>query len=124
QDIYGLPAEAIEPGTPIHRVAEPECVGHDWECDLVEAYATIKAALARDERLLPEQRLADGRTISISAVPTENGGWVATFEDISERRAADARIAHMAHHDALTGLPNRVLFRLEAEQALKRARRG
>lgn len=52
QDIYGLPAEAIEPGTPIHRVAEPECVGHDWECDLVEAYATIKAALARDEPLL------------------------------------------------------------------------
>jgi GGDEF domain-containing protein len=37
-------------------------------------------------------------------------GWLATYEDITERRAAESRIAHMAHHDALTNLPNRVLF--------------
>ena len=30
--------------------------------------------------------------------------------DVTEKRQAEARIAHMAHHDALTGLPNRVLF--------------
>ncbi len=43
--------------------------------------------------------------------------------DITGRRRAEARIAYMAHHDALTGLPNRVLFRDRMEKALLRIRR-
>jgi diguanylate cyclase (GGDEF)-like protein/PAS domain S-box-containing protein len=43
--------------------------------------------------------------------------------DITERKQAEARIAHMAHHDALTDLPNRVLFRVRMTEALaQRAR--
>jgi diguanylate cyclase (GGDEF)-like protein/PAS domain S-box-containing protein len=45
-------------------------------------------------------------------------------EDITERRQAEADIAHMAHHDALTGLPNRVLLRERLENALAAVRRG
>ena len=45
--------------------------------------------------------------------------------DITERKQAEARIAHMAHHDSLTDLPNRVLFRLRMTEALaKRNRSG
>ncbi len=45
--------------------------------------------------------------------------------DITERKQAEARIAHMAHHDALTDLPNRVLFRQRMAEALaKRSRSG
>jgi diguanylate cyclase (GGDEF)-like protein/PAS domain S-box-containing protein len=44
--------------------------------------------------------------------------------DITERKRAEARVAHMAHHDALTGLPNRVLLRLRMQEALRRARRS
>ena len=43
--------------------------------------------------------------------------------DVTERKQAEARIAHMAHHDALTNLPNRVLFRQCLNEALKRDRR-
>ncbi|MGH6935103.1 MAG: putative bifunctional diguanylate cyclase/phosphodiesterase, partial [Methylocella sp.] len=38
--------------------------------------------------------------------------------DVTEKRQAEARIAHMAHHDALTGLPNRVLFHERLDEAL------
>ena len=65
--------------------------------------------------------LSDGRVIASVYNPTSNGGWVATFEDVTERRQAEAKIMHMARHDALTDLPNRVLFREKMEQALERA---
>ena len=43
--------------------------------------------------------------------------------DVTERRRAEARISHMAHHDALTDLPNRLLFRERLDEALVRMRR-
>jgi diguanylate cyclase (GGDEF)-like protein len=54
--------------------------------------------------------LPNGRTIAISQAAVAGGGWVATYEDITERQAAQARLSHMARHDVLTGLPNRLMF--------------
>src|SRR5260370_32361195 len=47
-----------------------------------------------------------------------DGGWVATHEDITEQRRSEVKIEYMAHHDALTDLPNRVLLNERLEQAL------
>nr|CAD6424208.1 PAS domain S-box protein [Rhizobium sp. Q54] len=55
--------------------------------------------------------LPDHRAFAVSHEPIADGGWLATYEDVSERRQAEARIIHMAHHDALTDLPNRLLVR-------------
>ncbi len=44
--------------------------------------------------------------------------------NITERKIAEQRVAHMAHHDALTGLPNRVLLRDRIEQAIAQAHRN
>ena len=68
--------------------------------------------------------LADGRTMAIQHQLMAGGGWVSTHEDITERRKAEAQIAHMARHDALTNLPNRVRFRTEIDDALRRTERG
>ncbi len=49
--------------------------------------------------------------------------WIGTYRDVTEAYKAEARIAHMAHHDALTDLPNRVLFHERLEEALFCVRR-
>src|SRR5262249_21441710 len=49
---------------------------------------------------------------------------VSVVEDVTERRKADEKIAHMAHYDALTDLPNRALFREQVERELKKAANG
>ncbi|GAC1347690.1 MAG: EAL domain-containing protein [Acetobacteraceae bacterium] len=68
--------------------------------------------------------LDDQRTIAVSEKPMVGGGWVATYEDVTERHRVEARMAFMARHDALTGLPNRVLYREQMEHALSQIHRG
>src|SRR5207237_858591 len=64
------------------------------------------------------------RAIEIVNKPLPSGGWVATIEDITARKRAEEKIAHLAHYDALTDLPNRVLFREELEHALRDLKPG
>ena len=68
--------------------------------------------------------MIDGRSIQILGKAIEGGGWVATVEDITERKRIDTRIAHMAHYDALTDLPNRVLFRDRLDNGLRKLSPG
>ena len=66
----------------------------------------------------------DGRTLRVIEQPRQEGGWVSTLEDITEWQKAQAKISHMARHDALTNLPNRRLFRERLEDALRRVARN
>ena len=58
------------------------------------------------------------KLVAFSSRPVVGGGFLFILEDVAERRRNEARIAHMAHHDALTGIPNRVLFQLRLQEAL------
>lgn len=55
-----------------------------------------------------EIRFAD-RTLLMNYGAIPNGGWVTTVDDITRRRAIEDRIRHLAHHDSLTDLPNRMV---------------
>jgi len=70
------------------------------------------------------QTLGDGRIVAISHSPMQDGGWVATYEDVTARRTAEAQVVHMARHDALTALPNRVVLHERLEHAVSEAGRG
>ncbi|CCD93701.1 putative signaling protein containing multidomains (PAS/GGDEF/EAL) [Bradyrhizobium sp. ORS 375] len=116
-DMYGLSTDVVKPGCTFreliaHRKASGSLVGDDRE------YAS---AVLRDVGRKKSQIIEtpDGRSIQIVNEPIVGGGWLATHEDITERRRAEQQITHLAHYDALTELPNRTLFheRLKGEMA-------
>ncbi|MFD1353688.1 putative bifunctional diguanylate cyclase/phosphodiesterase [Methylorubrum suomiense] len=88
------------------------------------AFAEEDGAMRADSMSARIQRLADGRVVAIESHPLPCGGSASFYEDVTERWQSEARIAHMARHDALTDLPNRLLLRERIEGAITLARRN
>ena len=124
-EIYGLDPEATRPGTTLKQVIENR-LGKGLKSDK-SADEIVDAMLHRRNGTKSDQfysQLSDGRCIAIAVQPMADGGTVTTHQDITEQRQSEARIAHMAHHDALTGLANRVLLNERMGHALARVARG
>jgi diguanylate cyclase (GGDEF)-like protein len=123
-EMYRLPLALTERGTPFERIIEHRtdtqqapCDGDAYRHQLRNVGKHAKPASYRIE-------LMDGRTIQVDYEPMIGGGWVVTHQDVTEAIKAEARISHLARHDALTDLPNRVLFREKLDEALLRVPRG
>jgi diguanylate cyclase (GGDEF)-like protein len=114
--MYALPAELAQPGAPLARIEEFRAGIGNAEIASPDC-ATMAMLQAEGEASFFAQKLTDGRTIAVSQRPMAGGGFVAVHEDITERQRAEARIAHLARHDMLTNLPNRMLFREQLESA-------
>ena len=126
--LYRLPAELLQVGTPhsaiiAHRVSQGILEGETSNKAVADKISAL-GRLPDDRASSRTDRLSDGRLICVTRQPMEGGGWVATHNDISERFLFDAKIAHMAHHDSLTDLPNRLHFQERLADGLIRARRG
>jgi diguanylate cyclase (GGDEF)-like protein len=66
----------------------------------------------------------NGTVIEVRGVPLQGGGFVTTYLDVTEQRRNQQLVAHMAQHDPLTDLPNRVLFHDRLKTALAQVKRG
>jgi diguanylate cyclase (GGDEF)-like protein len=71
-----------------------------------------------------ERTRPNGTVLEIRGEPLKGGGFVTTYLDVTEQRRDQAMIAHLAHHDALTGLPNRALLYDRVGQSIARLKRG
>lgn len=123
-EMYGLSPDFVRPGQDLRDILRHRMAQGTFSGDPDEYAQNVSAMIARGETSSMITELPDGRTISIVNRPMANGGWVATHEDITERRKAEHKIAHMARHDALTDLPNRVLLRERLAEALAKDNNG
>jgi diguanylate cyclase (GGDEF)-like protein/PAS domain S-box-containing protein len=103
---------------------------HPEDRDLLEA--TLRHAIRRGTDFQVDYRVVwgDGSTHWLTNRGQIHRGpdgraqrVIGVAMDITDRKLAEQRIAHMAHHDALTGLPNRVLLRDRIQQAIAHAHR-
>ena len=122
-EIYGLPADLVAPGVPQRRIVEHILGRLDRRKDPIgDPLTAALDAREAGEHSTQVVELGDGRVVFVQHRMMPGEGWVSTHEDITERRRVETQIVHMAHHDALTGLPNRVLFREKLAEALARRR--
>ena len=98
-----------------------------------DIYAELQASLRRSGQWQGEiwNRRKNGEVYpaleNVSVVKDNTGAvvnYIYLVTDISIIKQAEERLSHLAHHDALTGLPNRLLFSANLEQALERAKRN
>jgi diguanylate cyclase (GGDEF)-like protein len=121
-EMYGLSAEIVKPGCTFREVIAHRKATGSFTGDVDEFCARVLNNIGLWNSMVVETR--DGRSIQIANEPLADGGWVATHEDITERRLAEERITHLAHCDALTNLPNRALFHEKLKQELARTAAG
>src|SRR4051812_717108 len=121
--MYALTPELSKPGTLLQAIENYRATVGNGAIANPEQMAAATAIHAREASAFT-QELMDGRIVAVSQKPMQDGGWVAVHEDITERRRAEAKIAHLARHDMLTNLPNRVLFREHLENAFDRVQPG
>ncbi len=127
--IYNLDPAQVTPGTPIEDILAHllrggmQASGIATRDDYVKWRRQVIARGQYDKTVVE----FDNRVILMQHHPMKDGGFVSTHEDITEQRQQEARIHHLARHDPLTELPNRVQFLEEmasTEAALERGEKA
>ena len=124
-EIFNLPPAAITAGMSFADViGRLDAAGHLMSRAAADVVAEELRLIERRDRSMRFMQIAGNRVIGIAQEALPDGGWLATYEDVTERRQAEDRIAFMAKHDALTSLPNRTLFIERTSQAVAQVGRN
>jgi diguanylate cyclase (GGDEF)-like protein/PAS domain S-box-containing protein len=112
--IIGKTARDIFPGDYIERIAEQDTtvIGTNRQLFLDEHPLTTPGN---------GTRIVTTRKLAIPGADGKPQYLLAVIDDVTERKRAEAKIAYMAHHDDLTGLPNRAAFTAHLEMTLEHA---
>jgi diguanylate cyclase (GGDEF)-like protein/PAS domain S-box-containing protein len=119
-EMYGMSPGFVRPGSTINAIVEHRKHTGELDFDVGLYVQQFRQTLMEAGKSTSSSQLKDGRVISVVNTAIAGGGWVGIHEDITERKHAEAEIAHMARHDALTGLANRAEFNARLKEATDR----
>lgn len=118
QQLFGLAKSLIVNKRP-HECMSAEL--SDYFNSLADMALRSEGIHEREQLLMTAsgERILHTRATAINGQDARQNYLMLIVEDVTDQRAADARIHHMAHHDNLTSLPNRILFRQRLSEALR-----
>ena len=117
-EMYKLDADIAKPGCALSSLLEYRIANGNFSRDPHEYRRELVAAMAHGTTTTTEVKSADGRAILVINRPMADGGWVATHEDITERRDAERERAAMQQQQ------QQPLHHRTGDRRLPPARRG
>ncbi len=116
-EVYNLSPEVVKPGCTLRELIEHRKAVGLFSGDVDQYCRSVLASVAEGKTTSCIIELGDGRTVHAVNHPIAGGGWVATHEDITERKQAQARLAQETNE-------NRRLFETSLDLILVTDRYG
>ena len=88
-EIYGLSPGVVKPGAPLWRILEHRAQTGSFSENVDDYMEEVRTKMLAGEQMVKIVDLPDGRTFCVTNRPTGGGAWVATHEDITERRRSE-----------------------------------
>ena len=125
-EMYKLPADVAKPGRTLASLLEYRIANGTFSRDPDQYRRELLASMAQGNTTTTEVKSADGRTIFVINRPMTGGGWVATHEDITERRDAERERASMQEQQQRRAMIEQAIaaFRQRVEDHLAHGDRG
>jgi methyl-accepting chemotaxis protein len=125
-EMYRLPPAATKSGTTLSQLLEQRVASGTFARDIDEYRRDLLASMADGDTTSADVALADGRVISVINRPMPGGGWVATHEDITERRGAEQERALMQEQQRRRSMIDDAIaaFRRRVEDHLRTVTEG
>ena len=98
--------------------------GEYGEGDVEELVSQRMELAEQKEAHTYDRKRPNGTILEVRGVPLEGSGFLTTYRDVTELRRNQEKVVYLAHHDVLTGLPNRLLLRDRLHQSVALAKRG
>ncbi len=120
-EMYQLPDEIVHSGTTLRALLEYRASHHTFSRNIEEYLVELTASMKGGKTRSTEVRSADGRIILVTNRPMQGGGWVATHEDITERRDAERERASMQEQQQRRAMIDQAIaaFRQRVEEHLR-----
>ena len=125
-EMYSLSAEIVKPGCTLQSLLEYRIHNGSFSRDPTDYRHELTSAMAAGHTTSTEVTSKDGRAISVINRPMPDGGWVATHEDITERRNAERERTSMQEQQQRRTVVEQAIaaFHRRVEENLKTVAEG